>query len=106
MFIQCSDCQYKYLINSSDLKPNGRMVQCAHCSHSWYQELLQGEALLYSSVPKVEANEIIKKIHKEKKEDKDATIKPITNLPSTVVKEKKVSVTNSFLVIFFLANIF
>ena len=39
MFIQCSSCNSKYLVNSADLKPNGRLVECANCTHQWYQEL-------------------------------------------------------------------
>ena len=37
MFIQCSECDYKYLVNSADLKPNGRNVQCAKCGNNWFQ---------------------------------------------------------------------
>ena len=51
MFIQCSDCDYKYIVNSADLKPDGRMVECANCNHRWYQEPLQAEEYLSSSVP-------------------------------------------------------
>ena len=52
MFIQCSDCSYKYLVNSADLKPDGRMVECANCNHRWFQESLREEELLSSSVPR------------------------------------------------------
>ena len=52
MFIQCSVCDYKYIVNSADLKPDGRMVECANCNHRWFQEPLKGEDLLSSSVPK------------------------------------------------------
>ena len=38
MFIECSACNSKYLVNSADLKPDGRMVKCANCGHQWYQE--------------------------------------------------------------------
>ena len=50
MFIQCSDCDYKYIVNSADLKPDGRMVEFANCNHRWFQEPLKGEDLLSSSV--------------------------------------------------------
>ena len=50
MFIQCSDCDYKYIVNSADLKPDGRMVECANCNHRWYQEPLQAEELLSPSL--------------------------------------------------------
>ena len=39
MFIVCSNCEFKYLVNSADLKPNGRMVECANCNHQCFQEL-------------------------------------------------------------------
>ena len=51
MFIQCSDCHYKYLVNSADLKPDGRMVECANCGNQWFQETSSEEELLSQSVP-------------------------------------------------------
>ena len=57
MFIQCSDCDYKYIVNSADLKPDGRMVECANCNHRWYQEPLKSEEFLSSSVPKLSSEE-------------------------------------------------
>jgi len=98
MFIQCSDCHYKYLVNSADLKPEGRMVECANCNHQWFQEPIYGEDLLSSSVPKTQSEQKDNSLEKSKK----SSLKQITNLPSTVVKDKKVSAINSFLVIFFL----
>ena len=102
MFIQCSDCNYKYIVNSADLKPDGRIVECANCNHRWFQEPLQGEELLSSSVSNTSeeksfANEDEKQHNKENTPHKE-----IKNLPSTVVREKKVSLVNTFLVIFFL----
>ena len=47
MFIQCSDCDYKYIVNSADLKPDGRMVECANCNHRWFQEPLKAEKIYY-----------------------------------------------------------
>ena len=61
MFIQCSDCDYKYIVNSADLKPDGRMVECANCNHRWFQEPLKGEDLLSSSVPKTSQEKPLKK---------------------------------------------
>lgn len=43
MLISCSFCKSKYLVNSADLKPSGRIVQCAKCKNKWYQELLANE---------------------------------------------------------------
>ena len=103
MFIQCSECYYKYLVNSADLKPDGRMVECANCNNRWFQELQEDKELLSPSVPKVsnEKYEINKKNIYEKSFSSE-----IKNLPSTVVKEKKVSLLNTFLVIFFIAFLF
>jgi len=102
MFIQCLDCHYKYLVNSADLKPAGRMVECANCNHQWFQEPINGEDLLSSSVPKTSSKE--KDISLEN--SKNSSLKQITNLPSTVVKEHKVSAINSLLVIFLLFLLF
>ena len=101
MFIQCSDCDYKYIINSADLKPDGRMVECANCNHRWFQEPLKGEELLSSAVPKISKEKPFGQ--KEKQNDETfSSQKEIKNLPSTVVREKKVSLVNTFLVILFL----
>ena len=102
MFIQCSDCDYKYIVNSADLKPDGRMVECANCNHRWFQEPLKDEELLSSDVLK---NQQEKNLlgEKEKQNDKNQIeSKEIKNLPSTVVKEKRVSIINTFLVVVFL----
>jgi predicted Zn finger-like uncharacterized protein len=106
MFIQCSDCHYKYILNSADLKPDGRMVECANCNHRWYQEPLQAEELLSSSVPKVSSEESYLNVQNIKNEETDILTKEIKNLPSTVVREKKVSLLNTFLVIFLLVFMF
>ena len=106
MFIQCSDCDYKYIVNSADLKPDGRMVECANCNHRWYQEPLQAEELLSSSVPKVSSEESYLNVQNIKNEETDILTKEIKNLPSTVVREKKVSLLNTFLVIFLLVFMF
>ena len=37
MLVSCSSCNSKYLVNSADLKPDGRTVQCAKCGHNWFQ---------------------------------------------------------------------
>ena len=105
MFIQCSDCDYKYIVNSADLKPDGRMVECANCNHRWFQEPLKGDDLLSSSVPKTTQERLLDK--KEESQNNETTLpyKEIKNLPSTVVREPKVSFINTFLVIFFLVFI-
>ena len=43
MLITCSSCNSKYLVNSADLKPGGRNVQCAKCGHNWYQTSISQE---------------------------------------------------------------
>ena len=102
MFIQCSDCDYKYIVNSADLKPDGRMVECANCNHRWFQEALKGEDLLSSSVSKTSQEKPLEKEKESQNNETDVPPKEIKNLPSTVVREQKVSLVNTFLVIFFL----
>ncbi len=96
MFIVCSNCEFKYLVNSADLKPNGRMVECANCNHQWFQEL--DDTDITSSVPSTKKEELdqnIKNNNQKEKLEKD----PVRNLPSTVVRQEKPSVINSMIVI-------
>ena len=106
MFIQCSECDYKYLVNSADLKPDGRMVECANCNHRWYQEHINEEDLLSSSILKTSKDKTETNEQNEKNKNQKLLSTEIKNLPSTVVKEKKVSLINTFLVIFLLAFLF
>ena len=102
MFIECSNCEFKYLVNSADLKPKGRMVECANCNHQWFQELKDVEIL--SAVPpstkEVSDN---KEALDQKKNNINEIIK---NLPSTVVKQEKPSILNSVLAVIFITFIF
>ncbi len=96
MFIVCSNCEFKYLVNSADLKPNGRMVECANCNHQWFQEL--DDTDITSSVPSTKKEELdqnLKNNNQKEKLEKD----PVRNLPSTVVRQEKPSVINSTIVI-------
>ena len=96
MFIVCSNCEFKYLVNSADLKPNGRMVECANCNHQWFQEL--DDTDITSSVPSTKKEELdqnIKNNNQKEKLEKD----PVRNLPSTVVRQEKPSIVNSIIVI-------
>ena len=96
MFIVCSNCEFKYLVNSADLKPNGRMVECANCNHQWFQEL--DDTDITSSVPSTKKEELdqnIKNNNQKDKFEKDL----VRNLPSTVVRQEKPSVINSTIVI-------
>ena len=106
MFIQCSDCDYKYIVNSADLKPDGRMVECANCNHIWYQEPLQADEFLSPSLPSTPEEKSNTDEQYIKKDARKISTKEIKNLPSTVVREKKVSLVNTFLVIFLLIFLF
>ena len=87
MLVSCSSCNSKYLVNSADLKPDGRIVQCAKCGHNWFQTAkIEDEEILSTSAPS-----------SEKKIDKNNNL--TTNLPSTYVKEKKFSILNSILAV-------
>ena len=88
MLVSCSSCNSKYLVNSADLKPDGRTVQCAKCGHNWFQTAkIEDEKILGTSA-----------LLSEKKIDKSNN-NLITNLPSTYVKEKKFSILNSILAV-------
>ena len=96
MFIVCSNCEFKYLVNSADLKPNGRMVECANCNHQWFQELDDTDITSsVTSTKKEELDQNIKNNNQKEKLEKD----PVRNLPSTVVRQEKPSVINSTIVI-------
>ena len=103
MLIRCSACNSKYLVNSADLKPDGRMVECASCSHQWYQEQSTEEEILFSSAPSSK-NDLkqTQDIANTKIEDNQKN--EIKNLPSTIVMEHKTSVLNSFLVLIVLVG--
>ena len=98
MLIRCSACNSKYLVNSADLKPDGRMVECASCGHQWYQEPSTEEEILSPSAPssKNDQKQTQNITNKNVEENQKNEIK---NLPSTVVKKHKVSVLNSFLAV-------
>ena len=85
MFIQCSDCDYKYIVNSADLKPDGRMVECANCNHRWYQEPLKGEELLSSSVPKTSQE---KSLEKEEESQKGRRRREIGLFPKSGISNR------------------
>jgi len=94
MLVSCSSCNSKYLVNSAELKPDGRNVQCVKCGNNWFQTAkIEDEEILGTSAPSSE-----KKIDKS---NNNLT----TNLPSTYVKEKKYSIINSILVVIVLAII-
>ena len=96
MFIVCSNCEFKYLVNSADLKPNGRMVECANCNHQWFQEL--DDIDITSSVPSTKKEELDQNLKNNKQKEK-LEKGSVRNLPSTVVRQEKPSVINSTIVI-------
>ena len=103
MLIRCSACNSKYLVNSADLKPDGRMVECASCGNQWYQEPSTEEEILFPSVPSSKNDQ--KQTQNIKNKDVEENQKnEIINLPSTVVKEQKVNVLNSFIVVIVLIS--
>ena len=103
MLISCSACNSKYLVNSADLKPDGRMVECASCGHQWYQEPSTEEEILFPSVPSSKNyQKQTQDIANTKIEDNQKN--EIKNLPSTIVMEHKTSVLNSFLVLIVLVG--
>ena len=102
MFIVCSNCSFKYLVNSADLKPDGRMVECANCGHQWFQDLEKQEK--YSSFSsKTENNPDNVTRDNYKFENENITVK---NLPSTVVRQEKPSIKNSLIVVIIILLIF
>ena len=102
MFIECSNCEFKYLVNSADLKPNGRMVECANCKHQWFQELNNTEVL--SAVPSSKKDNLVdnEKLNKNI-ENKNEIVK---NLPSTIVRKEKPSILNSIIALLLILFIF
>ena len=98
MLIYCSSCNSKYLVNSVDLKPKGRKVQCAKCDFKWFQEpVLLDEAIKSNSSLYFENDVENIKIDTNKENNLS-----IANLPSTYVKTEEPSILNTTLIILFL----
>ena len=101
MFIHCENCNFKYLVNSADLKPNGRMVECSNCNHQWFQDLNDKDVI--PSVPSLKKE----KLQNNQTTDKNNyNNKYVKNLPSTIVNQEKPSVLNSIIVLVFIIFIF
>ena len=93
MLISCNSCNSKYLVNSAELKPDGRNVQCANCGNQWFQESQVFDDNVKDNLPS-EVND-----RDSLKQEKNKT--SISNLPSTYVQEPKVSILNSILLVLF-----
>ena len=102
MFIVCSNCDFKYLVNSADLKPTGRMVECANCGHQWFQNFSEEE--IHSSASSIKKDEF-KNVTETNKRMQDSN-NIVKNLPSTIVTHEKPSVRNSFIVVILISLIF
>ena len=84
MLLNCPSCNARYLVNSVDLKPEGKLVKCALCGHQWFQELYVGEHYIKrQSSPTYSNNQN----DYEKK------------LPSKYINANKPSLLNSILII-------
>ena len=93
MLISCNSCNSKYLVNSAELKPDGRNVQCANCGNQWFQESqVFDDNVREDLTPEVNDGDSLK-------QEKNKT--SISNLPSTYVQEPKVSILNSILLVLF-----
>ena len=93
MFLICSSCNTKYLVNSADLKPDGRTVRCSKCGYEWFHMIkVVKEDVLSPNILQSQLNE------KNKIKIEEDT----PNLPSTVVINEKTSVINTILVLLLL----
>ena len=98
MFLICSSCNSRYIVNSANLKPNGRTVRCATCQYEWFQEPIQAEQVVFeSSTPSGLEDE-----DNKLKRGKNYT----SNLPSTYIEKEKTSLTNSVIVVLILILVF
>ena len=93
MLISCNSCNSKYLVNSAELKPDGRNVQCANCGNQWFQE-----SQVFDDNVKDNLNSEVNEGDSLKQEKNKTSI---SNLPSTYVQEPKVSILNSILLVLF-----
>tara|TARA_Y100000588_G_C13465520_1_gene590279 strand:+ start:93 stop:524 length:432 start_codon:yes stop_codon:yes gene_type:complete len=94
MLLTCSSCNSRYLVNSADLKPNGRNVKCAACGYEWFYELSLAEK---ENLESLKLETFINKDNQLKQK-----IPLVSNLPSTYIKENKPSTVNSFFAIIFI----
>ena len=91
MLISCTSCNSKYLINSADLKPDGRMVKCAYCGNQWYQE--------NSNTNQENFSLIFKSSNLDEQSKIKASVASTPNLPATYIEEPKISTFNSIAIL-------
>ncbi len=51
MILECTECRSRYLVAETAIGPNGRMVRCANCKHSWFQPPAQVDPLAATVTP-------------------------------------------------------
>jgi len=90
MLLKCASCNSQYLINSADIKPNGRKVRCAVCNHEWFQ------------TPNLDEKETLEPTLVDNR-SKEESFK--SNLPSTYVEEAKPNIINSIMILLFIGII-
>ena len=102
MLLTCPSCNSKYLVNSADLKPEGRTVRCVKCRFDWfqtpdlYEEAVESEGITDTFTPNQHSG---LDVNKNKKS-------PVSNLPATYVPDQKPSFVNTSLLIFFIGIAF
>ena len=95
MLLTCPSCNSKYLVNSADLKPDGRIVRCVKCHFDWFQtpdfneEEKESISITDTFSPNQHSN----------LEVKENTKTPVSNLPATYVADQKPSIINTSLFI-------
>ena len=86
MLINCLSCKAKFLINSADLRSDGRNVMCGKCKFQWFQKPV------FNYTDKIENYRT--KISKDSNDY-------VKSLPSTYVEVQKTSFMNSLLMTLF-----
>ncbi|PPR47919.1 MAG: hypothetical protein CFH19_00007 [Alphaproteobacteria bacterium MarineAlpha5_Bin9] len=93
MILSCPACNSRYLVNSAELKPNGRMVHCSVCKEQWFQE------------PNKFNDEVLKPsiLEENNSLEKSTNSNFSSNLPSKYVLEEKPKIFNSIIAVLFIS---